>query len=107
MVLRGSVRETDLLAWEPADGTFVLLVPETDRVQVEALAARLGKIVQVRTGVTLRAGTAAFPEHGLILEVLVGRARAACWPAPATSSETPPLLEPRIQHAARSAEECC
>jgi GGDEF domain-containing protein len=107
MMLRGSVRETDLLAWEPADGTFVLLVPETDRVQVEALSARLLKIVQARTGVTLRAGTAAFPEHGLILEVLVGRARAACWPALTESIVMPPLLGTQVGRVARSAEECC
>jgi hypothetical protein len=107
MVLRGCVRETDLLAWEPADGTFVLLVPETDRVQVEALAGRLMKTVHARTSVMLRAGTAAFPEHGLILEVLVGRARSACWPLPAANGETQPLLEAQVGRTARAAEECC
>jgi hypothetical protein len=65
------------------------------------------KIVHVRTGVTLQAGSAAFPEHGLILEVLVGRARTGCWPAPAAGNETPSLLEMPAVRAARSAEECC
>lgn len=107
MMLRACVRETDLLAWEPADGSFVLLLPETGRDPVEALAARLARVVNQRTGIVLRYGTAAFPEHGVILEVLVARARAGCWPPPVVETEMPPLRESPVGAIGRTAEDCC
>jgi GGDEF domain-containing protein len=107
MMLRACVRETDLLAWEPTDGSFVLLLPETGREPVEALASRLVGVVRQRTGIVLRCGTAAFPEHGLILEVLVAHARAGCWPVPVVAAELPSRLESPVGVIRRRAEECC
>lgn len=77
MLLRGALRETDLIALSVEDPGYAVLLPETAVSQSRAAAERLRRVICERMSLSLRIGAAAFPHDGLTIEDLIGNSRHA------------------------------
>ena len=76
-LLRETLRESDIVAYDPAEDRFVILLAQTDGPRAEQAVTRLDRIVRRRIRVQTRAGVARFPEHGLTLDDLLRSAEGA------------------------------
>lgn len=76
-LLRGTVRETDIVAYAPEGHHFVVALPESEMAAGELAIARLNDLCFERTSLVLRVGIACFPADGLSLDDLVEHARHA------------------------------
>jgi hypothetical protein len=76
-----TLRITDLAALDATRKHVVVLLPETDRLQAETVAARLRRLIPPPTPIRPRVGTAVFPADALILDELVAVAARARGPA--------------------------
>lgn len=92
VLLRNTLRETDLVALSLDDPAYAVLLPETCETDGHVTAARLDRVIRDRTSLTVRVGAAAFPQDGFTIEDLLCRARYA-WRhrpiAPTASTPTP------------------
>jgi hypothetical protein len=80
-VLVQTLRITDLAALDATRKHIVVLLPETDRLQAETVAARLRRLIPLPAPIRPRVGTAVFPADALILDELVAVAARARGPA--------------------------
>lgn len=85
-LLRGSVRITDIVAYDASEDDHVALFTETTRDEAEEAVDRVREVVEERFSIELRIGAAEFPDDGLTLDDLVEKARAVR-PAPGAPSE--------------------
>lgn len=74
-VLSRHVRRTDLLTEGPEPGQIVLLAPETNARDAEALGDRLAQVTRDRLGVEASYSVVTFPEHALTYEELLNVAQ--------------------------------
>lgn len=87
-LLRGELRETDVLA-RPGGDEFAVVMPQVGEDEAERSAARLveaiGKFALVTEGqlirVTASIGVALFPQHGTTVEEIIAAADAAMYAA--------------------------
>ena len=78
-ILRGTLRETDIVTLAPENPDFLVLLPETDSESAIAAARRLGALFFERSTLMLRVGVASYPADGLTLDDLAAHARrTAC-----------------------------
>lgn len=77
-VLGDCLRDSDIATYDAAGDQYVVLLAESGRSQAEQAARRLWSLIEERTGARVRAGIAAFPADGLVLEDLVSEAEADC-----------------------------
>lgn len=77
-MLRDNVREIDITAYDLTHDQFVLMLPETNRVQALETHRRLEDVILRQTGARVRCGVAEFQSDGLIVEDLVQSAMLAC-----------------------------
>jgi GGDEF domain-containing protein len=77
-MLRDLLRDSDVATCEYTTGEYVVLLPETNRIQAIQAANRLGKIVFATTDLHVQSGVAEFPSDGLIVEELVRSAIEDC-----------------------------
>jgi hypothetical protein len=73
-ILRDALREVDLIAYDGANNQFVILLPESNKVEAERAVQRLNKIIGKRISSQLAYGISEFPDEGLIVEDLVEKA---------------------------------
>lgn len=74
-LIRGSVRITDLVAYDASQDDHLILFTETSRDQACRPLTRLRDRVESRFAIDVRTGLAEFPADGYTLEDLVERAR--------------------------------
>lgn len=85
-LLRGTVRVTDIVAYDTSENDHVVLFTETSRDEALNAVQRVREVVEERFSIQLRIGSVEFPEDGLILDELVEKAREQR-PAPGAESE--------------------
>ena len=73
-ILRDSLREVDVIAYDGANNQFIICLPESKKENAAKTIARLNEIIGKRISSQLSYGIAEFPEEGLIIEDLVERA---------------------------------
>ncbi len=71
-VAEAAIYRSDLIAWN--GDNLVVCLPETDRGQTSKLATQIQKLLQMRLGLDVTIGVAAFPEDGLIFRDLLDTA---------------------------------
>lgn len=74
-LVRGSVRITDLVAYDANNDDHLILFTETSREEAQRPLERLRERVEARFAMDLQIGVAEFPEDGYTLDDLVERAR--------------------------------
>lgn len=74
-VLRGTLRETDLVAYAPDTDDFVLLLPEADAAHAALAVDRISALFYERSSLVLRVGIATYPADGLTLDDIIEHAR--------------------------------
>jgi GGDEF domain-containing protein len=77
-VLRDNLRDSDLVTYDLNKDLYIILLTETSAQEAEKTVSRLDELIFKRTAAHLRAGTAEFPNDGLIIEDLVSHAQANC-----------------------------
>ncbi len=75
-LLRELLRDCDSVTSDPAEESFVIVLPEANRAQALQAANRLRAAIAATTHERLRVGIAEFPSDGLIIEELVRAAGA-------------------------------
>ncbi len=75
-VLSSVLRRTDLMLEQQEQNRFILLCPETDAAGVQVVVDRIQAAAANQLGITVRCGTASFPEQQLTFEQLVEHAKA-------------------------------
>jgi hypothetical protein len=85
-VLRGTLRETDIVAYAPETDDFVVLLPEADATAATRAVERLSALFYERSSLVLRVGTALYPADGLTLDDIVEHARQTCAAVPLGAS---------------------
>jgi hypothetical protein len=88
-VLRGTLRETDIVAYAPDTDDFVVLLPEADAASATRAVDRLSALFYERSSLVLRVGVAAYPADGLTLDDMVEHARQAKAAVPLITSAAP------------------
>lgn len=68
--LREALRESDVLCYRPAEGRFVLGLPQSGGEEARQAMDRVGELFHKRLHIDLMAGAASFPADGLTLEDL-------------------------------------
>jgi hypothetical protein len=86
MVLRGTLRETDIVAYAAESHDFVVLLPEADAAAATRTVERLSALFYERSSLVLRVGMAAYPADGLTLDDIVEHARRTWSAAPLITS---------------------
>lgn len=74
--LRGMVRQTDVLCYQPAQDRFVMGLTECTAEEAGQTVARISQLVRERLRLGIRAGIAQFPDDALTLAELVTAAGA-------------------------------
>ncbi len=74
-LLRGSVRITDVVAYDATEDDHVALFTETSKDEARNAVQRVRGVVEERFSIHLRIGAAEFPGDGLTLDDLVEKAR--------------------------------
>jgi hypothetical protein len=74
-LLRGALRECDVVCYAADHHEFFALLPECDIAAARQAVERLHTLYTARTGTGLRAGAAAYPRDGLTLDALRDHAR--------------------------------
>ncbi|MFQ6112846.1 MAG: hypothetical protein ACE5NG_02025, partial [bacterium] len=77
-ILRESLRESDIATYDVTNNQYIVLLPESNKLQAMQTVMRLKKLLFKRTAGHLVAGIAEFPTEGLIIEDLVHSAMEAC-----------------------------
>jgi hypothetical protein len=77
-LLRGTLRESDLVGVVPELQEYVAILPESDHFAAEQTAERINRLLVNRMISGLRAGVAMYPAAGLTLDDLVASAQHAC-----------------------------
>ena len=85
-ILHDSLRESDIVTYDVSNNQFIVVLPETNKLQAQDAAKRLNRIFLKRSLFRLRIGLAEFPQDGWIIEDLVNIA----------SNSTIPLEEPDL-----------
>jgi|SRR5688572_29878543 len=88
-VLRGTLRETDIVAYAPETDDFVVLLPEADAASAARAVERLSALFYERSSLVLRVGVAAYPADGLTLDDMVEHARHAKTAVPLATNAAP------------------
>lgn len=94
-ILDDTMHDFDTIALR--DNYFIAVLPETSTENAPFIAQRLGKVVKEKTGISLKIGTACFPDEALTFDGLVEQAieNAASRPAtqPALQQQQPVAQE--------------
>jgi hypothetical protein len=91
-LVHDSLRESDIVAFEPDDQLYVAFLSESDDVAARHAARRFRQAYHERTNSSLRVGMAQFPADGFTIDDLVAHARKS-WkerPLSDTSAAAPP-----------------
>lgn len=72
--LRGMLRQSDIVYYQPAEERFVIALAEADAEQAGHAVLRVGSLFRTRFSLAVAAGVAAFPYDGLTLPDLVAKA---------------------------------
>lgn len=73
--LRETLRETDIMCYQPLEGRFVLGLTESEAEAARCALERVRTLFQSRLRIELAVGVAQFPSDGVTLEDLVDAAR--------------------------------
>jgi predicted signal transduction protein with EAL and GGDEF domain len=88
-LVRDTLREGDLLAYNAAHNRYIVALPETNKAHALLLAARLQALVWERAGLRPTVAVTEFPTDGLTTEELLNRAYALRTPIGLQRNETP------------------
>lgn len=83
-IIGGQIRQTDILI-KDKDEKFIILMPDTDRVNSLTMIRRILNEIQVRIGTSAYFGVASFPRDALTFEELLHKAASHLSP-PETSA---------------------
>lgn len=93
-LLRQVMRESDIITYSALDDRYLILLTESREEEANEAVRRLDQLFFQKTLAHLRAGIAAFPSDGLILEDLIQKARAAWETRPVGGKSAPsPAVE--------------
>jgi hypothetical protein len=73
-LLKGNLRECDIVTYSVISQRYIIALPECDAPAAHRAVGRLGHVLSERTSAAPRAGVAAYPLDGLTLEDLVAAA---------------------------------
>lgn len=73
-IFRDALRETDIITYDGGKNQFVLIMPETTRLEALQTVERLNKILSGKLYKDMEVGIAEFPEEGFIINDLVENA---------------------------------
>jgi hypothetical protein len=76
-ILRGAIRESDLVMYDAVRDQYLLLLLELNSQQAFDSLVRLEEIMFERTGIRLMAGVAEYPSDALIAEDLIAKAESS------------------------------
>lgn len=76
-LLRGALRESDLVTYDAINNHYVILLTESSTSQAKQAAQRLQALIYQRTHMHWRIRIAEFPTDGLTMEALINSAKAA------------------------------
>lgn len=91
-LLRGSLREADIVGYVPARERFVVCLPECDATDARLATERVGRLLRERTRSMLLVGVAAYPEDALTVDDLLAHAERELTVSPASPNLS--LLRP-------------
>ena len=74
MLLNQQLRRSDLVLEQRDANRVVLVCPDTNKTDSEVLVEYIGDVVARQMGLTIKCGTASFPQEALTFEELVDRA---------------------------------
>jgi hypothetical protein len=77
LLLRDTLRESDIISYAPETREFLALLPEADQKATEQAAERVHRIIQPRLTSGVRANHASYPRDGLTLDDLVNVVRGS------------------------------
>jgi hypothetical protein len=70
-LLRDTLRETDLVAYDPISDRYIIVMPETDKAAARDAIERIREVLLKRTATEAHANIAEFPIDGLTLDDLM------------------------------------
>ncbi|MCB0259008.1 MAG: hypothetical protein KDH97_00905 [Calditrichaeota bacterium] len=73
-IFRDALRETDIITYDGGKNQFILIMPETTRLEALQTVERLDKILSGKLYKDMEFGIAEFPEEGFIINDLVENA---------------------------------
>jgi hypothetical protein len=76
--LQKALRSSDRVTYDGATNQYVIVFPQTKRLEGEQAIRRLKEWLIKRSSLHIKTGVAEFPTDGLIVEDLVSAARVAC-----------------------------
>jgi hypothetical protein len=78
LVVKNSIRDIDIIVYDPTSHQFIISFPETNIGQAHHTIKRIKKLIGNRMADQLAFGLAEFPQNGLILNDLIEYAVLAC-----------------------------
>jgi len=78
LIVKNSIRDIDMIAYDNLNNRFILSFPETNKAQANQSIKRLKKLIGNSMAGQLCFGIAEFPENGLIIEDLIEHANFTC-----------------------------
>lgn len=88
-IFRDALRETDIITYDGGKNQFILIMPETTRLEALQTVERLNKILSGKLYKDMEVGIAEFPEEGFIISDLVENAVANIGDKKTLSSKEP------------------
>ena len=77
-IVKNSIREIDMIAYDSKNHQFIISFPETNKDQAHRSIKRIKKLIGNRMADQLTFGLAEFPQNGLIIEDLIEHAVLDC-----------------------------
>lgn len=101
-IFRDALREVDRTTYDGANNRFILILPESTKIQAVQTVNRLKRIMGDKLFDKLQIGLSEFPKDGLIIEDLVGRAMPAAGQKISVETEPPKEEEVEVQQKLKS-----
>lgn len=79
-VLRDALRDTDVVAYDPASDRYLIVMPESNKLEAQQVVHRAREMLLKRTAAEAKASIAEFPRDGLNFEDLVSTLELASPP---------------------------